>query len=73
MNAQPPVTAPPLTGAQATMPTLGSILGSIGGTLLAAKIGATDPLISNSIVVGTTAFVTGFFHWLGQKFGVTLA
>lgn len=71
-SSPPPATTPTATAVNATAPTLGSLLGSALGVFLATKSGAADPLVGNAIVVATTTFVTGLFHWLGGKLGVAV-
>ncbi len=67
----PPVTTPvPLTATQATLPTLGSIIGSALGALITAKVAPHDPLVGSTIVTLTTGLITGLFHLVGTKLGL---
>jgi hypothetical protein len=59
----------PLNPTQATLPTIGAIVGSALGKLISAKLGFTDPLIGNTIDVVAAGLVTAVFHWVGTKFG----
>lgn len=71
-TAPPPTVNPPpssTTPVTATMPTLGAVVGSVAGSVLADKIGFTDPVMAGTVLTGITAVVTALFHWLGSKLG----
>jgi hypothetical protein len=61
---------PPLTAAQAALPTLGATIGSAVGALVAAQFGGNDPLIGHTITAVITGIFTAVFHWAGTKLGV---
>jgi hypothetical protein len=65
-----PDTQKPLTTTQATLPTLGSILGSALGTIVAAKIAPGDALFGPAIISAVTGLFTGLFHLIGTKLGL---
>lgn len=69
--AQPPASssAPSLTTTQASMPTLGAVIGSALGAYVSSKLGLSDPLSGHAIVVVTTGLATALFHWVGTKLG----
>lgn len=69
MNTAPPTT--PLTPTQASLPTIGSILGSVLGSTVVDKFGL-DPVSAASVIAGLTALGTALFHWIGSKLGVPL-
>lgn len=62
---------PPPSVTQRTLPTVGSILGSVLGSVVVTKAGL-DPVTGTTVLAGLTALVTGLFHWLGSKIGVPL-
>lgn len=67
-----PVAAPapvPLTTTQATLPTIGAVVGTAIGKLISAKLGFSDPLIGDTITTVVAGAVTAAFHWAGTKFG----
>lgn len=63
-----PVPAP-LNPTQASLPTVGAIVGAALGKLIGAKLGFTDPLIGDTITTVAAGAVTALFHWVGTKFG----
>ncbi len=63
-----PAPAPP-GGTLTAAPTLGSIIGSVLGTVMVGATGVHDPLLAGGIVTGITGLFTGLFHWLGSKIG----
>ncbi len=72
MNTRPPGDPPPVvTATHNSFPTLGSILGSVGGSVLVAKVGL-DPVNGGAVIAGVTGLATALFHWLGSKIGVSL-
>jgi hypothetical protein len=68
MNSPPPT---PLTPTQASLPTIGAVLGSGLGSVLVDKLGL-DPVAAGSVIAGCTALATALFHWIGSKLGVPL-
>lgn len=52
-------------------PTLGSLVGSVAGVVVATKLGL-DPASPGGVgtVSGITAAITALFHWIGSKIGV---
>jgi hypothetical protein len=65
-----PAAAPaPLSTTQATLPTLGAVVGTALGRLVSAKLGFTDPLLGDTITTIVAGAVTAAFHWAGTKFG----
>lgn len=52
-------------------PSLGALLGSAAGLVVASKLGLNplDPS-GGSIVAAIATTVTGIFHWLGRKTGI---
>ena len=60
---------PSLTTTQATLPTLGAVVGSALGAFINSKLGALDPLLGSTVVTVTTALVTALFHWAGTRLG----
>lgn len=65
-----PVVPVPLTTTQATLPTLGSIVGGALGSILAAKLAPGDPLVGPAIITAVSGLFTGLFHLLGTKLGM---
>lgn len=70
MNSTPPPVAPQ-TATQNTLPTAGALLGSVLGSVLANSL-HLEPVSAGSVVAAFSAIVTGFFHFVGSKLGVTL-
>jgi uncharacterized membrane-anchored protein len=69
MNATPPPA--PVTATQASLPTVGSLVGSALGSVLADQLGL-DAVNAASVIAGCTALMTAAFHWIGSKLGAPL-
>jgi len=69
MNAVQPI--PPAPSGTNVAPTLGGMLGSAAGLIVAGKLGLNplDP-VGGSLVASIAAGVTAVFHWLGKKTGI---
>jgi cobalamin synthase len=68
MNA--PVSSPPRRSTHPSAPTVGAIVGSLLGGVVAAKTGLQhNPDVAVPLVSAVTALSTGLFHWLGTKIG----
>ncbi len=68
MNAVQPTPAPSGTN---VAPTLGGLIGSAAGLVVASKLGFNplDPA-GTGVVASVAATVTAIFHWLGRKTGI---
>ncbi len=71
MNSTKPLEPLPPPAATKTLPTIGSVFGSVVGSFLTTKM-KLDPLSAASLIAGCTALATAAFHWLGSKLGVPL-
>lgn len=64
--------AAPGSAAAVATPSLGALLGSIGGLALANRFGLNpgDPYTGAPVVAAVATFATALFHKLGQWLGV---
>jgi len=73
MNAPQPAPPTPNGGMiQAGAPTVGSVLGSLLGELVAHSFNIGDPATHASVIAACAAVATMLLHWLGSKIGASL-
>lgn len=69
----PPTPAPSGNAVTASMPTLGSLIGSAGGAAAVGALHVADPVLGGALVSLITALSTALFHFLGSKIGINLS